>query len=146
MPEQTVEDVYAETQANLKEKVGAEIPIWAIKMLTLGVQPKVAAVVGFAVGVKLTTPSLSSMYETSDGFVIARQSVPEEDGVGHEVFYGEAADVRRVWDGMIHSAKLTADETKAANKSLHHRYRDQYGNPALPTAGPDDNIGVKYPE
>jgi hypothetical protein len=65
-----------------------------------------AAVVGFVLGVRFSSPSIAEIVVTSDGFVLARL----HGEVGANQLIGRHADLARNWFGLMTAAGLTTQE------------------------------------
>ena len=76
---------------------------------------KMAAIVGYILGVEWTEPTIAELVITSDGYVLARNS----GHIGFDAFIGLATDLQRNWDNLLSAAGLTGKERQEAA----HRYQ-----------------------
>lgn len=72
-----------------------------------GMSPQMAAIIGYLLGKKWTVPTLVSLYITSDGFVMGRNSD------GREIFIGSNKDLANNISSLIAAAGLTPEENEA---------------------------------
>ena len=81
---------------------------------------KMAAIVGYILGMAWTEPTIAELVITSDGFVLARN----RDHVGFDAFIGSIADLQRNWNNLLNAAQLTRQERQEAA----HRYQQAVRN------------------
>lgn len=72
-----------------------------------GMSPQMAAIIGYLLGKKWTVPTLVSLYITSDGLVMGRNSD------GREIFIGSNKDLANNISSLIAAAELTPEENEA---------------------------------
>ena len=73
-----------------------------------GMSMKMAAIVGYIVENKVTSPAIAEMIVTSDGIIMARV----EGDIGCNDMLGKIEDFKRNWDKLIHlpGTGLTKEE------------------------------------
>ena len=77
-----------------------------------GMSGRMAAIVGYLLGTKLTEPTIAELVVTSDGHVLARHD--GDCGCNHYV--GTAADLERNWLALLDAAGLADDEQAEADR------------------------------
>lgn len=95
-----------------------------------GMSPQMAAIVGYILGQKWTTPEIEGMVVTSDGFVLARRT----GDIDHRAFIGALSDLERNWESLLDAADLTFEE-RAAVETLYHRKITNWRGGATPVGG-----------
>jgi hypothetical protein len=88
-----------------------------------GMSGKMAAIVGYILGERMTEPAIVEMVITSDGFVLARQ----EGDCGMNEFLGSAGCLHRNWHGLLNSAGLSPQERAKACELYSQRICDHRG-------------------
>lgn len=81
----------------------------AAKLRKVRVSPKFAAILACMVGESWTTPSLSSLTSTSDGFLLGARA----GDIGYNDFLGTVDDLERNVRGVAEVAGLTSRQTAA---------------------------------
>lgn len=71
-----------------------------------GMSGKMAAIVGYFLGINYTDPYFAEMVITSDGFVMARL----DNDCGCNEFLGDISDIERNWNNLIHIPELGLSE------------------------------------
>lgn len=75
-----------------------------------GMSGKMAAIVGYVLGVEFTTPAIAEMYLTADGFVLARLW----GDIGANGLIGSRSDLERNWRSLLDCAGLSPEERARA--------------------------------
>jgi len=85
-----------------------------------GMSPKMAALTGYIIGAKFTSPGIADIVVTSDGHVLARN----EGDIGHNEYIGSYDAFKRNWDILLHVADLTPDENRVAMALFRDKGRE----------------------
>lgn len=86
-----------------------------------GMSGRMAAIVGYILGISVTKPELVEIVITSDGAALGRQS----GDIGMNEFIGAESDLRSNWNRLIIVAGLTEAEKKYADalyKTRIHKF------------------------
>jgi hypothetical protein len=86
---------------------------------------KMAAIVGYILGVEWSEPKIAELHITSDGHVLAR----DEGDCACNQYIGLAANLERNWLALLDAAGLTNDEKAEAEQ----RYRQAIVDHRPPT-------------
>ena len=82
-----------------------------------GMSGRMAAVVGYILGRRWSTPRIAELVVTSDGWVLARNA----GHVGFNTIIGTAADLERNWNNLLRAAGLTGEERQEADERYRQR-------------------------
>lgn len=82
-----------------------------------GMSGKMAAIVGLLLNKEFTTPALTELVTTSDGYVLGRLA----GDVGHNDFIGTRGELVRNLKGLADAAGLTAEEYEEFRRAAAQR-------------------------
>jgi hypothetical protein len=82
--------------------------------------PKMAAIVGYIIDAKFTTPGITDLCITADGFVLAQV----EGDIGLNQWIGSAENLERNWNSLLDVAQLSNGERTKAKALYSIRVTD----------------------
>jgi hypothetical protein len=88
-----------------------------------GMSGRMAAIVGYVLGQKWSSPAIAEMTVTTDGGVLARH----EGDIGFNAFLGDQRDLIENWRRLLHVAGLSEAQRKQA-QSLFNRRVGKWGD------------------
>jgi len=85
-----------------------------------GMSPRMAAIVGYILDKRWTSPYIDEIVVTSDGFVMASNS----NDIGANRMLGSVSDLQRNWEALLDAADLTLEERSDAERLFTAKVED----------------------